>query len=1040
MRLLKSLLLFLLSFQLTSQSFDPKTFSSLKFRFIGPDGNRMIAAVGEPGNPMVSYAGAASGGIWKTEDMGITWKSIFDGTEDSSIGALAIAPSNPKQVWAGTGETFLIRPAHAVGNGVYKSSNAGKTWKNLGLEKTFRISRVIVHPTDTNTVYVASLGHTHGPQQERGIYKTTDGGKTWERVFFVNENTGCADLSIDPKNPNILYAAMWEVEIKTWNLKSGGVGSGIYRTKDGGKTWEPLRNGIESGPAHPVGKTSVDVAYSNPKVVYALVEDKEPRLYRSEDGGDSWKLMHKHHGMGQRAGYYTRLRVSTADENTVYTISVGIMKTTDGGKTFDKKFNQWAPGGDNHDMWFDPKDGKRILCAHDGCLNMTFNEGKTWQNINLPIAQMYHVAVDNQIPYNVYSNRQDGWSYRGPSRYLGGWNIPLGAWHGVGGCESGFAQPDPFDNNIVWSGCYDGGLDVFDLTTMHPRDVRVWPQTQIGSKPADAKYRWHWTFPMVLSKHVKGRVWVGSQFVHETNTVGQSWQVISPDLTTNDKTHQQNSGGMANDNLMTWDGCTLYSMAESPVKEGVLWTGSNDGQVNVTQDGGKTWTNVAANISGLPKWGTIRNIDASNFNAGTCYLSVDAHHVNDFGSYVFKTTDFGITWTRLTINLPSSNSNFVNQIKEDPAKEGLLWLGTDKSLYFSPDDGKNWIHLKNNLPPVPIYGIEIQKNFKDLVVGTYGRGIYILDDITPIREFSEQIQNAEAHLFSVRNTYRFQDINGIKTENSFVNGQNPPDGAAITYYLKEKSKDSVELQILNAQNEVVRKIKVKNAKGIQRVWWNLRLQDHDMPKLRTKPRGKEWVELDTTGARNLFIPDLDIGPGLTSPIVPVGDYTIVLKVNGKEYRQPLSLLKDPNTKSTTENMTRQYALGIKLYSSIKSALKLIDDMEQMRAGLLAKKGDLPTGQAGKKTVALEDKIYQLESALFDVNQTGARWDIFRSGAQVLERLLALGKESQVFSADAPPSNQQIEVYDLTAKRLEELQSQFELVRKNPEIKQIEKKK
>jgi photosystem II stability/assembly factor-like uncharacterized protein len=887
---------------------------------------------------------------------------------------------------------------------------------------------------------VASLGHTHGPQQERGIYKTTDGGKTWERVFFVNENTGCADLAIDPKNPNILYAAMWEVEIKTWNLKSGGVGSGIYRTKDGGKTWEPLRNGIESGPAHPVGKTSVDVAYSNPKVVYALVEDKEPRLYRSEDGGDSWKLMHKHHGMGQRAGYYTRLRVSTADENTVYTISVGIMKTTDGGKTFDKKFNQWAPGGDNHDMWFDPKDGKRILCAHDGCLNMTFNEGKTWQNINLPIAQMYHVAVDNQIPYNVYSNRQDGWSYRGPSRYLGGWNIPLGAWHGVGGCESGFAQPDPFDNNMVWSGCYDGGLDVFDLTTMHPRDVRVWPQTQIGSKPADAKYRWHWTFPMVLSKHVKGRVWVGSQFVHETNTVGQSWQVISPDLTTNDKTHQQNSGGMANDNLMTWDGCTLYSMAESPVKEGVLWTGSNDGQVNVTQDGGKTWTNVAANISGLPKWGTIRNIDASNFNAGTCYLSVDAHHVNDFGSYVFKTTDFGKTWTRLTINLPSSNSNFVNQIKEDPAKEGLLWLGTDKSLYFSPDDGKNWIHLKNNLPPVPIYGIEIQKNFKDLVVGTYGRGIYILDDITPIREFSEQIQNAEAHLFSVRNTYRFQDINGIKTENSFVNGQNPPDGAAITYYLKEKSKDSVELQILNAQNEVVRKIKVKNAKGIQRVWWNLRLQDHDMPKLRTKPRGKEWVELDTTGARNLFIPDLDIGPGLTSPIVPVGDYTIVLKVNGKEYRQPLSLLKDPNTKSTTENMTRQYALGIKLYSSIKSALKLIDDMEQMRAGLLAKKGDLPTGQAGKKTVALEDKIYQLESALFDVNQTGARWDIFRSGAQVLERLLALGKESQVFSADAPPSDQQIEVYDLTAKRLEELQSQFELVRKNPEIKQIEKKK
>ncbi|MFM7854412.1 MAG: WD40/YVTN/BNR-like repeat-containing protein, partial [Flammeovirgaceae bacterium] len=695
--------------------------------------------------------------------------------------------------------------------------------------------------------------------------------------------------------------------------------SGIYRTKDGGKTWEPMRNGIESGPAHPVGKTSVDVAYSNPKVVYALVEDNEPRLYRSEDGGDSWKLMHKHHGMGQRAGYYTRLRVSTADENTVYTISVGIMKTTDGGKTFDKKFNQWAPGGDNHDMWFDPKDGKRILCAHDGCLNMTFNEGKTWSNINLPIAQMYHVAVDNQVPYNVYSNRQDGWSYRGPSRYLGGWSIPLGAWHGVGGCESGYAQPDPFDNNRVWSGCYDGGLDVFDVTTKHARDVRVWPQTQIGSKPADAKYRWHWNFPMVLSKHVKGRVWVGSQFVHETNNVGQSWKVISPDLTTNDKTHQQNSGGIANDNLMTWDGCTLYSMSESPVKEGVLWTGSNDGQVNVTQDGGKTWTNVSTNIPGLPQWGTIRNMDASNFDAGTCYLSVDAHHVNDFGSYVYKTTDFGKTWTRLSINLPANNSNYVNQIKEDPAKAGLLWLGTDKSLYFSPDDGKNWIHLKGNLPPVPIYGIEVQRHFRDLVVGTYGRGIYILDDITPIREFTDQVQRQPAHLFSLRDTYRFQDINGIKTDRSFVDGQNPPDGAAISYYLKEKSKDSVEVLVYNAQNELVQKIKGKNQPGIQRVWWNLRLQGHTLPKLRTRPRGKEWVELDDKGERNLFIPDLDIGPGLTPPMVPVGQYTIVLKAHGEEFKQSINVLKDPNTKSGNESMAKQYALGVKLYTSTKNA-------------------------------------------------------------------------------------------------------------------------
>lgn len=397
----KCLLAFLLLVPsaLIAQSPPPNAFNQLNFRFIGPDGNRAIAVVGEPGNPNVSYIGAASGGIWKTEDMGFHWRPVFDKTDDSSIGALAIAPSNPKQVWAGTGESFLIRPAHAVGNGVYKSSDAGRTWKKMGLEKTFIISRVIVHPTDTNIVYVAAMGHAHGPSRDRGIYKTIDGGKTWEQVLFANENTGSSDLAMDSKNPDILFAAMWEVEIKTWNLRSGGPGSGIYRTKDGGKTWEPMHNGLESGPGHPVGKTSVDLAYSNPSVVYALVEDVEPRLYRSADGGDSWKLMQKHHGMGQRAGYYTRLRVSTKDENELYTISVGIMKSVDGGKSFVKNYNQWAAGGDNHDMWFDPKIPDRMMCAHDGCANLSFNGGKTWTNINVPIAQMYHIAVDDQVPY-----------------------------------------------------------------------------------------------------------------------------------------------------------------------------------------------------------------------------------------------------------------------------------------------------------------------------------------------------------------------------------------------------------------------------------------------------------------------------------------------------------------------------------------------------------------------------------------------------------------------------------------------------------------
>ena len=1015
----------------SAQDFPQKNFASLRFRFIGPDGNRAIAVVGEPGNPMVSYIGAASGGVWKTEDGGFNWKPVFDKQDDSSIGAMAVAPSAPKQVWVGTGETFLIRPAHAVGNGVYKSSDAGKTWRKMGLEKTFRISRVIVHPTDTNIVYVASMGHSHGPQQEKGVYKTEDGGRSWQRVFFLDENTGCSDLSIDPLDPQTLYAAMWQLEIKTWNLHSGGPSSGIYRSRDGGKTWQPLRNGLESGPNHPVGKTSVDVAYSNPKVVYALVEDKEPRLYRSEDHGDSWKLMQKDHSMGQRAGYYTRVRVATDDENRLYTICVGIKMSKDGGKTFSNEMGQWAPGGDNHDMWFDPKDPKRMMCAHDGCVNISNNYGKTWKNINLPIAQMYHVAVDDRVPYWVYGNRQDAWSYRGPSRYLGGWSIPLGAWHGVGGCESGYAQPDPFDNNIVWSGCYDGGLDVFDLRTMHPRDVRVYPLTQIGATPATAKYRWHWNFPMVVSVHEKGKVWVGSQHVHETSNGGQSWKEISPDLTTNDKSHQQNSGGMASDNLMTWDGSTLYWIAESPARSGVLWTGSNDGIIHVTTDGGKSWKNVTSAVTGLPKWGTIRHIEPSPFDASVCYVAVDAHHNGDFGSYLFKTEDMGQTWRRISVDLPESNSNFIHQIKEDPGKKGLLFLGTDVGLYFSYNDGVNWIRLKNNLPPVPIYGIAIQKNFRDLVIGTYGRGIYILDDLTPIREFSRQVEASEAFLFSMRKAWRFQKIDGMKTEDSYVNGQNPPYGADINFYLKEKQKDSVEIRILDQQDQLIQTIKAPNKPGIQRVWWDLRYQDYVLPSLKTKPRGKDWVQLNGKGERAMFIYDLDIGPGLTAPLVLPGVYTVVLKIGGKEWRQPVEVLKDPNSSGTQESIALQHGFGLKLFTSINTSLKMIDEMEQQRSKLLAMKND-------KAALVLEEKIYALEARLHDVHATGARMDIFRNPPQVLERFLSMTKESIISSADSPPTDQHQEVYELVNGQLKEVQSAWELLRQSREMKKFNK--
>jgi photosystem II stability/assembly factor-like uncharacterized protein len=989
-------------------------FSALPFRFIGPDGNRAIAVVGEPGNPMVSYVGAASGGIFKTTDAGVHWKPIFDEMDNSSIGALAISTLNPQQVWAGTGETFVIRPAHANGNGIYKSSDGGKTWKNKGLKETVLISKVIVDPTDTNIVYVAAMGHMHGPQQERGVYKTINGGESWERILFVDENTGCIDLSLNSKDPKNLVAAMWQVALKTWNLNSGGPGSGFYKTNDGGKTWKPMQNGLPGGVHHPVGKTSIDFAQSNPSTIYALVEDKVPGLYKSLDGGENWKLMYEGHSMAQRAPYYTRVRVSSQDENKLYTICVTIMESKDGGRSFNGE-GSYEPGGDNHDIWFDPKDAKRIMVAHDGCLNMSFNAGQTWNNINLPIAQMYHVAVDNAIPYHVMGNRQDGYSYRTAAISMQG-SIPLGLWEGVGGCESGFAQPDPFDNNIIWSGCYDGGLDVTDVRTGYSHDVRPWPEAGYGWAPADMQYRWHWNYPMALSKHQKGVVYVGSQYVHKTSNKGMSWNVISPDLTTNDKSHQQNSGGMNSDNLMTFDGCTLYVIAESPVKQGVLWTGSNDGQIQVTQDEGKTWTNVSANIKGIAPWGTIRSIDPSNFDAGTAYISISYQQLGDFKPYLFKTSNYGKTWKAIGAGIPASNSSFVHSIKEDPAQKGLLYAGTDNGLYISPDDGATWVQLKNNLPPAPVYYIAIQKNFRDLVLATYGRGFYILDDISPIRAWSKEQTKNKNELLAPKQAYRFNYKTGIHTENSLVTGSNPPYGASINYYLADSVKENPQVIILNQKGDTINKIIGTKEKGFNRVYWNLAHTSIELPNLKTIPDQKNYLHLDSVGSRKMFIYDLNIGPGLEPIKVPAGNYTVALKIDAQVQKQNIVVLNDPNLNSNNAAIEAQYVLGKQLLSSIHSCLSLIEQMEIKRANLLK----INT----KESIAKEQAIYTIEKQLFDVHMTGARMDVFRNPARILERLLAITTESQTQGADYAPTNQQKLVYQALSNQLKKIETNY----------------
>ena len=1005
-----------------AQALQADLFENLDFRFIGPEGNRAIAIAGVPGDPLINYIGAASGGLWKTEDGGVSWKPIFDDQNVSSIGSVALAPSNPNIVWVGTGETFLIRPAHAMGDGIYKSEDGGKTWQNMGLEKTGRIGRIVIHPSNPDIVYAAALGHTYGPQQERGVYRTTDGGKTWEQVLFVDEGTGAADIAIDPKNPDNLFAGMWSIHINTWGLNSGGPGGGVYRSTDGGDTWEPMTGkGLPGGVDRPVGKTAVALCYDQPNVVYALFEIESPELYRSDDGGENWTLMTRDHDIAERAPYYTRIAVAPDNPDEIYFISVRFAQSLDGGKTLEK--NPPRGGGDNHDMWIDPTNPSRMMVAHDGCASVSLNRGKSFDRVVLPIAQMYHVEVDDRIPYYVYGNRQDGWSYRGPSNSLQGY-IPVGLWHGVGGCESGFARPDPNDNNIVWSGCYDGGLERYDIQTQYAREVRVWPEAGYGWTPAEMKYRWHWNFPLSFSPHVKNRVYVGSQYVHASDDGGQSWQIISPDLTTNDKTHQQSSGGVATDNLMTFDGCTLFAIEESTIEPGLIWVGSNDGQVSLTMDAGKNWNNVTANIEGLPAWGTISSIQPSRFKTGTAYISVDLHQMGNFDPYVYKTEDYGKTWKLISGSVPKSVHSFAHVIKEDPKMEGVLYLGIDNGLYISVDDGANWMQLRNNLPPAPVYWLTIQERFDDLVVATYGRGFYILDNISLIRQYAAEAREKDIHLFDLRPAYRFNDREGIKTDGiSFNSGRNPSYGADFNYMLRDSSEAPVSIIITDADGKQVRTMKAKSAAGIHRVWWNLQYEAPARPKLRTKPAGKDWVTFNDEGWRNLRTWDIDIIDGQRGPRVAPGTYTVTLKVGERTFVQSLEVLKDPNSGASAADIQKQVAFALDCRDQLNHTVGLINNIELLRSELEAFEGSGKSKES-EALAQLRDEALAIAAQLYDVNLTGAREDAFRSPMKVYGRLAAVAADINGSGIDFPPTDQQEGVYEVLSERVEVAQEAY----------------
>ncbi|MDF9795411.1 photosystem II stability/assembly factor-like uncharacterized protein [Catalinimonas alkaloidigena] len=1036
----------LLNVKLIAQKLQPQQMEQLEFRHIGPVGNRVISVAGVPEDPMVYYVGAASGGIWKTTDGGLDWKPVFDDQSVHSIGALALAESDPEIIYAGTGESF-IRSNVSIGEGVYKSTDGGENWEYLGLKETSRISRIVVHPENPDIVYVAALGHGFTPQKERGIYKSTDGGKTWENVLHVNDSTGASDLVMDPHNPRILFAGMWHLEIKPWTRTSGGPGGGIYRSLDAGASWEKLEgNGLPEGN---VGKIALSMTAAKQGRLFALIEtgdgvplNGEPtnsgELWRSEDRGNSFSLINSNRNLGGRGAYYTRTKASPDNPNEIYFMAASFYTSIDGGATAHAIERQKAPNWDHHEMWIDPTDGNRQIVVGDGGLAISQNRGKSWFRMELPIAQLYHVTTDTEIPYNVLTNRQDGPSMKGPSRSrtksFRGVFIPSGMWHDLGGGESGFATPDPSNPDIVWSsasgsGALGGVVVRYNEESRQFRQVEVWPENTAGSAAADVKYRFQWTFPLLVSSHDHNTVYVTSQFVHRTQNGGQSWEIISPDLTLNDKSKQQFSGGLTGDNIGVEYANVIYAFEESPLKEGLFWAGTNDGLIHVSRDNGENWENLTANVPDMPEYGAVRNIEASTHEEGTAYMTVDAHEMGDFRPYVYRTTDYGKSWEKITHGIEDSQLSYCRMIKEDPTRPGLLYLGTENALYVSLDNGGQWQSLMTNLPASPMYWMDIPEHFNDLVVGTYGRGIWILDDLTPIQQFTDEVAASDAHLFAPKDAYRFHPVTGIMQffdEPTF--GTDPPFGASLNYWLSEEMadtmKDSISLVITDQSGDTLRTMEHEGKAGFNRLWWDFNDNPTTELVMRTKPMYADWFPMEEDRTREAPLSPM-------SKLVPPGTYQVHLMIGDEVQTQTIKVLKDPNSEGTLEDIELQDELLTKIKQDIEDISLTVNKAEKIRRQLLDLKpllsGDME--EVHLQLASVDSTVLVLENKMIQLKRTGTGQDGVRFPGMLLEKLSYLS--SAVATADFRPANQHVEVYEELHARWEAVQGEWNTYMEGP---------
>ncbi len=932
--------------------FDEALYNSVQWRSIGPyRGGRSAAVTGVPGKTNLFYFGSTGGGVWRTRDGGQTWENISDGFFGGSIGAVAVSEYDPNVIYVGGGEK-TVRGNVSYGYGMWKSEDAGKTWKNIGLNNSRHIPRVRIHPRNPDLVYAAVLGDLFKSSDERGVYRSKDGGKTWERILFANADAGAVDLILDPANPRVLYASTWRIRRTPYSLESGGEGSALWKSTDGGDTWKEIskNKGFPKGTLGIIGVAPSPVQQDR---VWAIVEANDGGVYRSDDGGENWQKLNDDRALRQRAWYYSRIYADTKDAEIVYVVNVSYHKSNDGGRTF-KSSN--APHGDHHDLWIAPEDNQRMIIADDGGAQVSFDGGENWSTYyNQPTAQFYRVTTDNHFPYRIYGAQQDNSTVRILHRTDGS-AITESDWEETAGGESGHIAVDPLDNDIVYGGSYGGFLTRLNHRTGKMQAVNVWPDNPIGHGAEGMKYRFQWNFPIFFSPHNPKKLYAASNHLHATTNGGQSWEILSPDLTRNDSAKLVPSGGpITKDNTGVEYYCTIFAAMESPYEEGLLWTGSDDGLIHVSRDGGKTWANVTP--KDMPEWMMINSIDADPFTKGGLYVAGTRYKMGDYTPYLYKTEDYGKTWRKITNGIPADH--FTRVLRADPVRKGLLYAGTETGMYISFDDGASWKPFQLNLPIVPITDLAVKGHH--LIAATQGRSFWMIDDLGPLRRLNPAMTAKPYILYQPADAYRMGGGGWGRPPKTA--GTNHPAGAMIHFYLKEKPADSVAVKLgfYDAAGKLIREYsttakersdKMEVKQGANMFVWNMFYPD---------AKGFEGIVLWAASLRG--------------PRAVPGDYKVRLSVGDQSLEQPLRILKDPRSEATDADIKAQFDFITEVQGKVSEAHEAIVEIRDIRKQLNAYaervKDNADMKDLAEKAKAIDKAMTAVEEALYQTkNRSG----------------------------------------------------------------------